>query len=463
MSDVEVLIVGAGACGVVAALAARARGADVLVLERDATASGSTALSSGFVPAAATRVQRQAGIEDSAQVFASDIQAKAKGSADPALTALFTREIAAVMDWLGETHGIPFEVLEGFLYPGHSRTRMHAVPERTGQALIDRLWRAAERHDVALMTEARATRLLLDDSNIPSAVTLMRPDGSSETVTADNIVLACNGFGGNNAMVREFIPQMGDALYFGHAGNQGDAIAWGRQLDLQLADMAAYQGHGSVAHPHGVLITWAIIMEGGVQINQAGRRFWNESEGYSEAALAVLAQDDASAWDLYDQRIHQMALQFPDYRRAMAAGAVQSAPSLAELAALLRLDQAAISQELGEINGSVQAHRPDRFGRSFEARHELQRPFYAVRVTGALFHTQGGLAVDDSMRVKRRNGEIIENLFAAGGAARGVSGNSVSGYLSGNGLLAAIAGGFVAGNAAATRRSPATEPGRRST
>ncbi len=446
-----------------AALAARAQAVDVLVLERDAIASGSTALSSGFVPAAESRVQQRLGIDDSVQRFAADIQAKADGCADQELTHLLTREIAAVIDWLSDIHHIPFEVLEGFLYPGHSRARMHAVPERTGQALLDRLWRAADRQDVSLLTDARVTRLLLDEAGLPNGAAFVRPDGTAETVFAENIVLACNGFGGNNAMVREFIPEMGDALYFGHAGNQGDAIAWGRQLDLQLADTASYQGHGSVAHPHGVLITWAIMMEGGVQINRGGRRFWNESEGYSEAALAVLGQDGGVAWNLYDQRVHQKALQFPDYQRAVAVGAIKNAPSLAAIAELLTLDQAAVEQQLREISTATESASPDRFGRRFETRHLLQQPFFAVRVTGALFHTQGGLAVDESMRVKRTNGQVIDNLFAAGGAARGVSGNTVSGYLSGNGLLAAMAGGFVAGRAAATRHSRATRSDRRLT
>ncbi len=54
-------------------------------------------------------------------------------------------------------------------------------------------------------------------------------------------------------------------------------------------------------------------------------------------------------------------------------------------------------------------------------------PFHAVKVTGALFHTQGGLAVDASARVKRKGGGRFPNLFAAGGAAAGVSGDSAAG------------------------------------
>jgi len=74
---------------------------------------------------------------------------------------------------------------------------------------------------------------------------------------------------------------------------------------------------------------------------------------------------------------------------------------------------------------------------------------YAVRVTGALFHTQGGLVIDTDARVLRPDGTALPNLHAGGGAACGVSGAHVEGYLSGNGLLTAVALGYVAGRSAA--------------
>ena len=65
--------------------------------------------------------------------------------------------------------------------------------------------------------------------------------------------------------------------------------------------------------------------------------------------------------------------------------------------------------------------KPDRFGRTIEK--QLAAPFCAIKVTGALFHTQGGLAIDTRARVLARNGKPFPNLFAAGGAAVGVSGS----------------------------------------
>ena len=71
--DVPLLIVGAGAAGLCAALAAKEAGIEPLVIERDTVPAGSTALSAGLIPAAATRFQRAKGIMDSPQLFAADI------------------------------------------------------------------------------------------------------------------------------------------------------------------------------------------------------------------------------------------------------------------------------------------------------------------------------------------------------------------------------------------------------
>ena len=61
-TSAEVLIVGAGACGCTAALAAHEKGAEVLVLERDVTPRGKTSLSGGQIPAANSKLQRAAGL-----------------------------------------------------------------------------------------------------------------------------------------------------------------------------------------------------------------------------------------------------------------------------------------------------------------------------------------------------------------------------------------------------------------
>lgn len=444
--ETDVAIIGAGACGLVAALRAAASGADVVVLERDASPAGSTALSSGFIPAPGTLAQQRLGIEDSPARLSADIQAKAKGSAHPGITATATREIAAAMDWLEQSCGLEWVVLDDFLYPGHSRHRMHTVPEKSGAALMTRLQAASADRQIPIVTEARATILHRDAEKI-CGVSVDRPDGRSERVRARAVILACNGYGGNPDLVAEHIPEIAGALYFGHAGNTGDALRWGAALGAGTRDLSAYQGHGSVVHPHGILCTWALMMEGGIQVNAAGTRFSNEHDGYSEQATRVLAQPGGIAWNIYDDRLHDLGMGFPDYRAAVEAGAVRHG-ALEQIATGTGLPLDALRRTMADTH-AFQRGAEDPFGRDFTGQPPLGPGLCALQVTGALFHTQGGLEIDAQTRVLRPDGIPLAGLYAGGGAACGVSGASVEGYLSGNGLLTAVALGFVAGHAAA--------------
>jgi fumarate reductase flavoprotein subunit len=449
----DVLVAGGGAAGLIAALRAKQAGADVLVVERDAVPRGSTALSAGLIPAAETRFQRAAGIADSKAQFAHDIMAKAhgepRGEPDPRAVATVVDAVGPAIEWLAETHHMPFSVITNFTYPGHSAARMHGLPSRSGAELIDRLRAAAERAAIDIVASAPVTALFADADRRIAGVEIRRPDGSTERIGCHALVLATNGYGGNKAMVAESIPEMAGALYFGHPGNQGDAVRWGRALDADVRHLSGYQGHGSVAQPHGILITWATITEGGFQVNVRGERFANEARGYSEAASSVIAQPDGLAWTLFDARIAEIARQFEDFRTAEAAGAILGAGDIASLARAAKLPERALAETCRAVDALKIANATDAFGRDWRGKQALRAPFHAVRVTGALFHTQGGLVVDDAARVVDRAGEPLPNLFAAGGAACGVSGSTAAGYLSGNGLLTAVAYGFIAGAKAA--------------
>lgn len=444
-----VVIVGAGACGLVAALAAKDAGAEVLVLERDATPSGSTALSSGFIPAAFTRFQRAANVVDSPERMAEDVRRKNHGEADPRIVEAVCRASGPTIEWLADAHGVPFVLVEGFLYPGHSALRMHSVPEKTGAALMAALLRSAAAAGIDILCSARATDVFANGERRVTGVRFARPDGAHEEVGCNALVLASSGFGGNPELVRRHIPEIADALYFGHVGNQGDAVAWGAALGAAIKDMTAYQGHGSVATPHGVLITWALMMEGGIQVNAEGVRFSDEHQGYSEQCLPVLRQPGGFAWDIYDERLHRLGMEFDDYRQAVAAGAIRSAPDLPSLAAAIGVPPERLANTLAEVASFAAGHARDPFGRDFTGKPGLAPPYYAVKVAGALFHTQGGLVVDEHARVLDSGGHPLPNLLAGGGAARGISGAHVWGYLSGNGLLTATTLGRLAGQTAA--------------
>lgn len=449
-ATVPVMVIGAGAAGHVAALAAREAGAEVVMLERDSLPAGSTALSSGLIPAAGTKAQAAAGVVDSPDRFAADILAKNRGLSDPGLVATLAATSGPAIDWLSERHGVPLSLVEGPLYPGHSVLRMHATPRRTGAELMGYLGTAATRAGVEIITDACATALYADAEGCLHGVRIARPDGSTEAIGCQALILACCGFGANPEMIARYIPEMTEGYAFGHPGNKGDGIRWGQELGAAVRDMGAYQGHAGIAVPHSILITWALITEGAIQVNVDGRRFGNEADGHSERAASILQQPGRVAFDIYDEDRHAVGLDFEDYRAALAAGAIRQGDDAAGLAEALGLPPDALAETLAEVEAMAAGRRADPFGRDFTTRPELIPPYFGVKVTGAMFHTQGGLVVDASARVQRAKGGRFPNLFAAGGTAAGVSGPGAWGYLSGNGLLSAIGLGRIAGREAGT-------------
>jgi len=448
-AHIPVVIVGGGGCGLTAGLAAAQAGTEVLVLERDKSNLGTTAMSTGLIPGANTRFQRDEGIEDSAELLARDIVGKTHGQTDEHIALALASESARTIEWLADDHGVPFSLVDSFLYPGHTVMRMHGTPNRTGGELMGALALAAERAGVDVLTEALVSDLFADDSGRIHGVRVTRPDGGHEDLGCDALILACCGFAGDPEMVAELIPELKHAEFYGHPGNKGDAIRWGRELGAQIGDIHSYQGHAGLAKGYGVPILWPVIVEGGFQVNQLGQRFSNEARGYSEQAVDVLAQPGHVAWTIYDERLQELMQEFEDYRDAIEAGAIRSAPDLPALCELIGVDYAGLAATMTDVEAMKAGRQEDEFGRDFTGKPMLEPPYYAVKVTGALFHTQGGLTVDEHARVRRNDGSLMPNLFAGGGAARGVSGPGCDGYMAGNGLLTATTFGRLAGEQAA--------------
>src|SRR2546421_4924884 len=155
-----VLIIGAGACGTIAALAAKEHGAHAFILERDAKPSGSTSLSSGQIPAAGTKLQRAAGLlDDSPDLLYKDILAKAHGECDHAIARLIADEAKNTVEWLVERQKVPLTCVLNFQYPGHSPPHLHAAKSLDGAELHAALLAAGERGEKPLATSAHATDL----------------------------------------------------------------------------------------------------------------------------------------------------------------------------------------------------------------------------------------------------------------------------------------------------------------
>lgn len=447
--DTDVLVAGAGGAGLGAALRAAQLGMNVAVVEwRDNFEhANNTSMSTAMIPAGGSRYQRVAGVTDSPEQFLEDVMAKTKGTADPVIARALVEVAPELVEWLADHVHVPIELATELRYPGHSAERMHTVPDRSGATLLRYLVEAADRTpEITIAKPLRIKEVVIEDGLLRS--TVETPSGECEDIRSRAVVLATGGFGANPAMVAAHIPEIAAAVYNGGDGCHGDAIAIGQRLGARVGFLDAYQGHGSLAYPHSILMTWAAVVHGAILVNSEGRRFGDESTGYSEFARQVIDQPGSEAYVVFDRRVHELCSSFADHQALEAAGAIRWSDDVEALAQRVGCPPAELQATLDAADAAATGQAEDRFGRaSWGGR--LTAPFASVRVTGALFHTQGGLLVDANARCLGDGGPIT-GLYAAGGSAAGMSGTGASGYLAGNGLLAALGLGYLAGGHAAT-------------
>jgi fumarate reductase flavoprotein subunit len=445
--DIDVLVIGAGAGGLTAAIAAADAGADVAIIEKQDRPGGNSSLSTGSMIGAGTRFQKAAGIEDSPDRLMADITRIAAENDCPATLRRLAFTSAQTTEWLVDVAGVELVLITDYKHVGHSVPRLHAVQSRRGQDLVDGLLAAVERRDIPLAVGNSATGLIVEAGAVIGAM-VDSGDGPAP-LRARKTILAMNGFAANKALVARFCPEVAQIEYFGAKGSTGEAVLWGEPLGAALGNMGAYQGYAAVAYPQGSLVSWTTIEKGAVMVNAAGRRFGDESLGYSGFTPLVKDQE-GYCFVIFDRRILDIAAKEAEFQEMVEHGAVRQAATPRALAEDIGIDPDVFAQTLSTYAAAARGETVDPFGRSDFGMAPLAGTLYAVRATPGIFHTQGGLRVDDDARVLTVSGDPIPNLFAVGGCTAGVSGRvGPRGYASGNGLLSAMGLGRLAGLAAA--------------
>ncbi|MFC5061193.1 FAD-binding protein [Actinomycetospora atypica] len=437
MADVDLLVAGAGG-GLAGALRAAEQGLTVVVADANPAfrRGNNTAMSTAMIPGPGSRFQRAAGVEDSPERFLADVDAKTHGTADPAVAGTLARVGAELVEWLADSVGLPISLAD-VDYPGHSVRRCHTVPGHHGSSLLGGLLEAAESR-VDLLVPARLTALEPRPDDAGWRATLARPDGSAEELTARAVLLATSGYGADPGLVGKHLPEIADAAYHGSEYATGDALRLGGALGAASSTLDAYQGHAGLSAAARTLVTWTTVMGGAVVVDADGRRFGDETVGYSEYAAMLAARPGARGWVVFDATIDAATQGFVDYRDVAEAGALRWADTVDGLAERIGVDAAVLGAELADAAAVARGEAAvDRVGRRFVAR-ALEPPYVAVEIVPALFHTQGGLAVDEDARVLDAAGRPLAGLYASGGAAVGMSGHGAAGYLAGNGLLPAL-------------------------
>ena len=446
---VDVLVVGAGACGLAAAIAAHDAGAEVAILEKQDRPGGNTVLSTGSVIGAGTRFQTAAGIDDSPERLVADLEQLA-GTHDASEVMHKLAEVSAsLVEWLVDSVGVHLRLISAYRHIGHSLPRLHAPRSRRGQDLFDDLQRAAEHRGIAIALGNPVVELLQDDTHQVVGATVQGTGVERYRIGARKIILACNGFAANPELLREHCPGAATAQYFGALGSTGEAVLWARELGAGLGNLASYQGYAAVAYPHGSILSWTTIENGGITVDGGGRRFGDESEGYSGFASRVVGQSKP-VHAVFDQRIYEIALLEDEFRELVEIGGVKQAATHDQLAQMNEAPPGQIAKTVEDYGAAAIGAVRDAFGRRDFGIAPLEPPFFYCQIVAGLFHTQGGLQTDADGRVLDQSGRSIPNLFAGGGAAAGISGRSgAAGYASGNGLLTALGLGWLAGKAAA--------------
>lgn len=456
MSEFEftlpMLIVGGGACGAVAALAAHAAGVSPLVIEQDALPHGSTAMSQGLIAAAGTRAQSAHGVMDDGAIFLADILAKTRGETDPAIARTIAHESGPTLDWLISAIGLPWELDTRFRAAyGNSRLRVHGWAGHSGTDMIELLHTKLDAAGIDVVTGAQLNDIVADPDGRVRGVSFTRVDGAIERIGCETLILATGGFAANATMVAQHMPEAAAAKLHAHEGSRGDGIRLAQAIGAAVGDMGSYQGYGMLTDPQGITVPPALVLEGGVIVNTLGRRFIDECADIGGMVHPVLAQPGNHCWLIYDARIEAAAAHIPEAQALHGLRAARTADTCAELATKIGMDGETLAATLDEARMAQVLQRPDAFGREWGSDLPPHTDFRALRIVGALYHTQGGLQIDGEARVLRPDGTPFPNLFAGGGAARSVSGPSSWGYIPAMGLCTAVTLGRIAGRTAAAQ------------
>ncbi|MGW1026450.1 FAD-dependent oxidoreductase [Streptomyces sp. NPDC002577] len=442
--EVDVAVVGGGACGLVAALRA-ARNPDLLVavFEKSTKEGCNSQFSSGSLAAGGTRYQRAAGIDDSPERHARDILAvNSDPDAEPIVTAL-CGVAPHYVEWLADELGHPVELGMDMARSGQSVPRLHTDTGRSGGArLIATLRRAvAARDNIVFVDNAPGTGLLIAEDGSVTGVKVL-DGGEPRRAAARAVVLAADGFAANPDMMAEHCPDAAGAFHGGVSTSTGDAIRWGLELGAATRNMGSFLGHGLVVPGHGTRLNPVLPFLGALLVGTDGRRFADEkAQGYSKLGRIIAGQPGGRALLIWDERAHKAAMHSELMRESAAAGAFRRHETPAALATATGLPESALAETLAGFRSVSVVDDP-----SGTDHGPLHFPLYAGWVTRGVLTTQGGLLVDTLGRVQHHSGQPIPGLYAGGGSAAGISGPTSEGYMSGNGLLTALGFGWITGN-----------------
>lgn len=461
-TDMDVIVVGSGAAGLSAALAATQAGAGrVLVAEAEGIVGGSSRLSGGLMMGAGTRYQRAAGVEDTWQELFHDYLTLNQWQVETGVVERLTQRAGAAVEWLGD---LGVEFYDQLVFGGdETRPRVHC-PVGRGQAVVDVLSRRCREAGIEIALGQRVDRLLVEDGAVVGVAV------GRDEITAGAVVIATGGFGASDDKRRELFPSVYDtgwSYYIGADGSRGDALDFTRPLGAQVTgfDRGLRLLHTDFDRMYEAYLPGWLVL-----VNREGRRFCDETAPYGIMDGLLKTQGDV-AFAIFDHRalVAATELGVARYKQSipgstkkqsphwnldivelmLAEGKVHRRDTVAELAAAIGVPAEHLVATVERVNALAELGEDADYAKAAKFLEPIATaPFYAVEVRPATCcFTACGLRIDRDARVLDEAGRPIAGLFAAGEVTGGVIGPRYVG--SGNSYGNCVTMGRVAGQSAA--------------
>ena len=452
----DVVVIGAGNAGLVAAMAARHHVPRVLLLERASAAmrGGNTRHTRNV------RCVHDQGDEYTPGTYSfdelwRDLCAVGSGPANEELAELTVRESATVPAWMTD-HGIKWQrPLTGTLHLG--RTNRFFLGG--GKALVNAYHRTAAAMGITVWYDASVEDLVMDGDTCTAVTAVVA--GERREIRGRAFVCASGGFEANTGWLRRYWGDAADAFIIrGTRDNDGQVLA--ALLEHGARKAGEERGFHAVAVDaraprfDGGIATRLDSIPFSVVVNSAGERFYDEGEEiwpkrYAIWGANIAGQPGQIAYSIWDAKVNRLFLP-PMY------GPV-SAPDIPALAGALGLGPDAVARTVGRYNEAVAPGGRFDPAKLDECRteglappksHWAQRidtpPYYGIAMRPGITFTYLGVAVTADARIVTADGAFA-NVFAAGEI---MSGNILStGYMAGFGMTIGSVWGRIAGASAA--------------